>query len=76
MTEALISDRYSFQGGLLILQCQPRLESTRRSWSGDAVREIAIPMDKRAIHLVDKLNFQNYGQEGEYLFNLSRYFKS
>jgi hypothetical protein len=22
-------------------------------------------MDKRAIHLVDKLNFQNYGQEGE-----------
>jgi hypothetical protein len=74
MTEALISDRYSFQGGLLILQCQPRLESTRRV--GDAVREIAIPMDKRAIHLVDKLNFQNYGQEGEYLFNLSRYFKS
>jgi kynurenine 3-monooxygenase len=34
---------------------------------GDSVREIAIPMDKRAIHLVDKLNFQNYGQEGEYL---------
>jgi kynurenine 3-monooxygenase len=33
---------------------------------GDSVREIAIPMDKRAIHLVDKLNFQNYGQEGEY----------
>jgi hypothetical protein len=30
---------------------------------GDSVREIAIPMDKRAIHLVDKLNFQNYGQE-------------
>jgi kynurenine 3-monooxygenase len=29
----------------------------------DSVREIAIPMDKRAIHLVDKLNFQNYGQE-------------
>jgi kynurenine 3-monooxygenase len=29
---------------------------------GDSV-EIAIPMDKRAIHLVDKLNFQNYGQE-------------
>jgi kynurenine 3-monooxygenase len=43
---------------------------------GDAVREIAIPMDKRAIHLVDKLNFQNYGQEGEYLFDIQRYFKS
>jgi hypothetical protein len=27
--------------------------------------EIAIPMDKRAIHLVDKLNFQNYGQEAK-----------
>jgi kynurenine 3-monooxygenase len=34
------------------------------------VREIAIPMDKRAIHLVDKLNFQNYGQEGKYLFDI------
>jgi hypothetical protein len=30
---------------------------------GIQVREIAIPMDKRAIHLVDKLNFQNYGQK-------------
>jgi flavin-dependent dehydrogenase len=47
------------------------LESTRRSWSGDAVREIAIPMDKRAIHLVDKLNFQNYGQE-ESIYSISR----
>jgi kynurenine 3-monooxygenase len=39
---------------------------------GDAVREIAIPMDKRAIHLVDKLNFQNYGQEGESIYSISR----
>jgi kynurenine 3-monooxygenase len=31
---------------------------------------VAYPWtNKRAIHLVDKLNFQNYGQEGEYLFN-------
>jgi kynurenine 3-monooxygenase len=29
-------------------------------------------MDKRAIHLVDKLNFQNYGQEGEYLLHFQR----
>jgi kynurenine 3-monooxygenase len=29
-------------------------------------------MDKRAIHLVDKLNFQNYGQEGEYIYSISR----
>jgi kynurenine 3-monooxygenase len=37
----------------------------------DSVREIAIPMDKRAIHFVDKLNFQNYGQE-ERVFTYSR----
>jgi kynurenine 3-monooxygenase len=28
-------------------------------------------MDKRAIHLVDKLNFQNYGQ-GEAIYSISR----
>jgi kynurenine 3-monooxygenase len=37
----------------------------------DSVHEIAIPMDKR-IHLVDKLNFQNYGQEGESIYSISR----
>jgi hypothetical protein len=63
MTEVLILDKY-FQGALLILACLT--EAGRRVGIGDAVREIAIPMmDKRAIHLVDKLNFQNYGQEGE-----------
>jgi hypothetical protein len=25
-----------------------------------------------AIHLVDKLNFQNYGQEGESIYSISR----
>ncbi|WP_432222409.1 FAD-dependent oxidoreductase [Flavobacterium sp. TMP13] len=39
---------------------------------GDAVREIAIPMDKRAIHLVDKFNYQPYGQEGESIYSISR----
>ena len=39
---------------------------------GDSVREIAIPMAQRAIHLVDKLNFQNYGQEGESIYSISR----
>ena len=39
---------------------------------GDAVRSIAIPMDKRAIHLVDKLNFQSYGKEGESIDSISR----
>ncbi len=55
------------------------LAMSNRGWKalegvgiGDAVREIAIPMDKRAIHLVDKLNFQNYGQEGESIYSISR----
>jgi kynurenine 3-monooxygenase len=37
------------------------------------VREIAIPMDKRAIHFVDKLNFQNYGQEGESIYSIREF---
>jgi len=55
------------------------LAMSNRGWKaldavgvGDSVREIAIPMDKRAIHLVDKLNFQNYGQEGESIYSISR----
>ncbi|MGK0295829.1 MAG: kynurenine 3-monooxygenase [Ulvibacter sp.] len=55
------------------------LAMSNRGWKaldgvgvGDAVREIAIPMEKRAIHLVDKLNFQNYGQEGEAIYSISR----
>ncbi|GEL10930.1 kynurenine 3-monooxygenase [Flavobacterium glycines] len=55
------------------------LAMSNRGWKaldgvgvGDAVREIAIPMDKRAIHLVDSLKFQNYGQEGESIYSISR----
>lgn len=55
------------------------LAMSNRGWKaldgvgvGEAVREIAIPMDKRAIHLVDKLNFQHYGQEGEAIYSISR----
>lgn len=55
------------------------LAMSNRGWKaldgvgvGDAVRHIAIPMDKRAIHLVDKLNFQAYGQEGEAIYSISR----
>ena len=39
---------------------------------GEAIREISIPMDKRAIHLVDDLKYQNYGQEGENIYSISR----
>ena len=55
------------------------LAMSNRGWKaldgvgvGDAVREIAIPMDKRAIHLVDKLNFQPYGNEGQAIYSISR----
>lgn len=40
---------------------------------GDAIREIAIPMDKRAIHTVgQELNYLYYGKEGESIYSLSR----
>ena len=39
----------------------------------DEIRKIGIPVDKRAIHLKDgKLNYQNYGKDGEAIFSLSR----
>ncbi|MBF6608504.1 MAG: FAD-dependent monooxygenase [Flavobacterium sp.] len=39
---------------------------------GDAIRSIALPMDKRAIHLKDSVAEQHYGQEGETIDSLSR----
>lgn len=40
---------------------------------GDAIREIAIPMDKRAIHTVGQpLNYLYYGKEGESIYSISR----
>ena len=55
------------------------LAMSNRGWKaldavgiGNEIRKIAIPMGKRAIHLVDKLNFQNYGQEGESIDSISR----
>ncbi len=40
---------------------------------GDDIRKIAIPMDKRAIHLKDgSLSFQPYGINGEAIYSISR----
>lgn len=40
---------------------------------GDEIRKIAIPMDKRAIHVLDKpMFFQPYGKEGEAIYSISR----
>lgn len=37
------------------------------------IRKIGLPMDKRAIHTLDKpLYFQPYGKEGESIFSISR----
>ena len=55
------------------------LAMSHRGWKalddagvGDKVRAIAIPMEKRAIHLTDKLNFQYYGNNGENIYSISR----
>lgn len=39
---------------------------------GDEIRAISIPMAQRAIHLVDKMNTQQYGQVGETIDSISR----
>ena len=56
------------------------LAMSTRGWNaldrvgiGDAIRKIAIPMDKRAIHLKDgSLTFQPYGINGEAIYSISR----
>jgi kynurenine 3-monooxygenase len=55
------------------------LAMSHRGWKaldgagiGDKVRDIAIAMEKRAIHLKDKLNFQYYGLSGESIYSISR----
>jgi len=39
---------------------------------GDAIRPLAIPMEKRAIHVGQALNYQYYGKEGESIYSISR----
>ncbi|RZJ29548.1 MAG: FAD-dependent monooxygenase [Flavobacterium sp.] len=55
------------------------LAMSHRGWKaldavgiGDEVREIAIPMDKRAIHIGDDIKFQPYGKDGESIYSISR----
>lgn len=56
------------------------LAMSHRGWKaldeiglGDDIRGISIPMEKRAIHLVDKpLTYQYYGKEGESIYSISR----
>src|SRR5690554_6892222 len=39
----------------------------------DEIKEIAIPMEKRAIHIGENpVNFQYYGKEGEAIYSISR----
>ena len=47
--------------------------SLRKVGLEDVIKEIAIPMDKRAMHVVDKeMYFQPYGKEGEAIWSISR----
>jgi kynurenine 3-monooxygenase len=56
------------------------LAMSNRGWKtlddiglGDTIREIAIPMEKRAIHLKDSpLHYQYYGKDGEAIYSISR----
>jgi kynurenine 3-monooxygenase len=55
------------------------LAMSHRGWKaldgagvGQKVRDIAIPMEKRAIHLGNDIKFQYYGSDGESIYSLSR----
>ncbi|GGB83304.1 kynurenine 3-monooxygenase [Flavobacterium suaedae] len=56
------------------------LAMSHRGWKtlddlglGDEIRQIAIPMEKRAIHLLGKpLTYQYYGKDGESIYSISR----
>jgi kynurenine 3-monooxygenase len=55
------------------------LAMSHRGWKaldgvgiGDSVREIAIPMDKRAIHVGNEIKHQLYGKEGESIYSIGR----
>ncbi len=56
------------------------LAMSNRGWKAlrevgleDAIKEIAIPLDKRAMHLLDEeVYYQKYGKEGEAIWSISR----
>jgi len=56
------------------------LAMSNRGWSAlqkvgieDEIREIALPLDKRALHVNEKpVYFQKYGKEGEAIYSISR----
>lgn len=56
------------------------LAMSNRGWSAlrgagieKEIRELALPLDKRAMHVIDKpVYFQKYGKEGEAIYSISR----
>ncbi|MBU2947227.1 FAD-dependent oxidoreductase [Zobellia uliginosa] len=56
------------------------LAMSNRGWQSlaevgiaDEIKKIAIPLDKRAMHVIDKpIYFQKYGKEGEAIWSISR----
>ncbi|WP_298246258.1 NAD(P)/FAD-dependent oxidoreductase [uncultured Christiangramia sp.] len=56
------------------------LAMSNRGWKAlreagieDEIRELALPLDKRAMHVDDKpVYFQKYGEEGEAIYSISR----
>ncbi|WBL26291.1 FAD-dependent oxidoreductase [Zunongwangia sp. HGR-M22] len=48
-------------------------DALRRIGLEDEVRKLALPLDKRAMHVNDKpLYFQKYGKDGEAIYSISR----
>lgn len=48
-------------------------EALRKVGVEDEIRQIALPLDKRAMHVNEKpLYFQKYGKEGEAIYSISR----
>ncbi|SDS61019.1 NAD(P)/FAD-dependent oxidoreductase [Gramella sp. MAR_2010_147] len=56
------------------------LAMSNRGWKAlreagieDEIRDLALPLDKRAMHVEDEpVYFQNYGEEGEAIYSISR----
>src|SRR5680860_1243756 len=56
------------------------LAMSNRGWKAlkevgieEEIKKIAIPLDKRAMHVIDKpLYFQKYGKDGEAIWSISR----
>jgi kynurenine 3-monooxygenase len=64
----------NFPAGQLTWQCLTAAgKLCERLGIEDRIKEIAMPLDKRAMHVNDRpMYFQKYGKEGEAIYSISR----